>query len=200
MDAVLASGGEAGRLMRGVRWESTPLGPMSGWPQSLRSAVSICLLSRFPICLWWGPQLVLLYNDAYLPILGNKQPLPMGRPGHEVWAEIWPTIGPMLDGVMATGEATWSDDQLLLLERSGYREEGYFTFSYSPISDEHGGVGGIFCAVNETTQHVLGARRLSTLSELAERTISAISAEEACVRAAEVLAKNSADVPFSSLY
>jgi len=200
MDTVLAAGGGAGRLMRDVRWESTPLGAMSGWPQSLRSAVSICLLSRFPICLWWGPELVLLYNDAYLPILGNKQPLPMGRPGHEVWAEIWPTIGPMLNGVMATGEATWSDDQLLFIDRSGYSEEGYFTFSYSPISDENGGVGGIFCAVNETTQRVIGARRLSTLSRLAERTISAISAEEACVRAAEVLADNSADVPFSLVY
>jgi len=200
MEAVLAAGGECGRLMRRVDWNATPLGPMTRWPQSLRSAVSICLLSRFPICLWWGPELVLLYNDDYRPMLGNKDPLAMGRPGQLVWAEIWPTIGPMLNGVMETGKATWSDDQLLLIERSGYAEECYFTFSYSPISDEKAGVGGIFCAVNETTRRVVGERRLRTLGEVASGTISATSAEEACVRTADVLARNQADVPFSLIY
>ena len=141
MDAVLAAGGDAGRLMLEVDWAKTPLGPMAEWPQSLRSAVSICLLSRFPMVVWWGPELVFIFNDAYRPMLGGKHPKSLGARGREVWPEIWPIIGPMLDGVMSAGAATWNDDGLLYLERNGYLEECYFTFSYSPINDETGGVG-----------------------------------------------------------
>jgi hypothetical protein len=126
--------------MRSLDWSKTPIGPVSSWPQSLRSAVSICLGSRFPILVWWGPQLVMLYNDAYSPILGSaKHPRVMGQAGQECWPEIWHIIGPMLEGVMNLGEATWSDGQLLILNRNGYPEECYFTFSYSPIRDETGG-------------------------------------------------------------
>ena len=109
-----------------------PLGPREVWPQSLRTSVSICLASRFPILIWWGPGLVKLYNDAYASILADKHPRALGAPGREVWPEIWDIIGPMLTGVQARGEATWSDDQMLPLRRKGYTEECYFTFSYSP--------------------------------------------------------------------
>ncbi len=200
MRAVFAAGGETGRLMRTVDWEASPLGAPTGWPQSLRSAVSICLLSRFPIVLFLGPELCLVYNDGYIPMLGEKAAWAMGAPGRVVWREIWPVVGPMLEGVVASGNATWSDDHLLLLERHGFSEECYFTFSYSPIIDENGEVGGVFCAVNETTMRVIGERRLRTLGELAERTTSTKCAEEACVRAAEALATDSADVPFSMIY
>ena len=200
MDVVLAAGGEAGRLMRSVDWSATPLGPISAWPQSLRSAVSICLLSRFPIVLFWGPELCLIYNDGYIPMLGQKAEWAMGAPGRVVWREIWSIVGPMLEGVMYRRESTWSDDQLLLLERHGYPEECYFTFSYSPIDDESGAVGGVFCAVTETSDRVIGERRLRTLGELAAHVARTESAVVACLNAAEALAQNPADIPYSIIY
>ena len=188
--------------MRSIDWSQTPLGPVESWPQSLRTSVSICLNSRFPIFVWWGPELVMLYNDAYRPMLGaTKHPRAMGRSGREIWAEIWPVIGPMMEGVLTRGEATWSDDQLLLADRNGYLEECYFTFSYSPIRDESGSVGGVFCAVTETTGRVLGERRLQTLRDLSERSLAeAKTAEQACHSAAASLAKNPYDFPFALIY
>lgn len=144
---VLAGGGEMGQFMREQDWAATPLGPVSSWPQSLRTAVSICLASHFPMLIWWGPEFVKLYNDAYRPMLGTKHPQALGQRGKDCWPEIWDIIGPMLEGVLARGEATWSENQLLPLERNGYTEECYFTFSYSPIRVESGGIGGVFTAV-----------------------------------------------------
>lgn len=188
-------------LMRSLDWSKTPIGPVEQWPQSLRTSVSICLNSRFPIILWWGPQQVILYNDAYRPILGaTKHPQAMGQPGRECWPEIWDIIGPMLDGVLTTGKATWSDDQLLLLYRNGFVEECYFTFSYSPILDEMGNVGGVFTAVTETTKRVLSERRLRILRELAAKTAEAKTVEEACAISTQTLAEHSADIPFAGLY
>ena len=181
-------------------WASTPIGPREHWPQSLRTSLSICLASRFPILIWWGPELIKLYNDAYMPILGDKHPRALGARGRDVWPEIWHVIGPMLDQVMHEGQATWSDDQLLMVDRYGYPEECYFTFSYSPISDESGGVGGIFTAVTETTSRVIGRRRLDTLRQLAARASEAKSAEQACRNAAEILEANPLDIPFAGLY
>ncbi|HEU5103310.1 MAG TPA: PAS domain S-box protein [Roseiflexaceae bacterium] len=159
---VLAGGGEMGALMRSIDWARTPLGPIEGWPQSLRTSVSVCLHSSVPILLWWGPELVMLYNDAYRPLLGaTKHPQAIGRAGREVWPEIWESIGPMLEGVLASGAATCLDDQLLLLDRNGYVEECYFSFSYSPIHDEAGKVGGIFCAATETTKRTEQALQIS---------------------------------------
>jgi signal transduction histidine kinase/DNA-binding response OmpR family regulator len=199
-DTTFLGGGEMGALTRATNWSLTPLGPSNAWPQSLKTSVSICLASRFPILIWWGRDLVMLYNDGYRPMLGAKHPHALGTPGHEVWAEIWNIIGPMLEGVMTRGEATWSDDQMLPLHRNGFSEECYFTFTYSPIREETGGVGGVFCAVIETTARVLGERRMATLRELAARATVASSAEDACRTAAEVLGANNADVPFALLY
>ncbi|MCL4295508.1 MAG: GAF domain-containing protein [Anaerolineae bacterium] len=200
IEQVLAGGGEMGALMRTVDWSKTLLGPVEQWPQSLRTAVSICLSSRFPILIWWGPDMVMLYNDAYRPMLGaNKHPGALGQRGRECWPEIWHIIGPMLEGVLSHGEATWSNDQMLPLERYGYTEETYFTFSYSPIRDENS-ISGIFTAVTETTQRVLGERRLRTLRELGARASEGKTATEAGQIAAEILALNPADVPFALLY
>jgi signal transduction histidine kinase/serine phosphatase RsbU (regulator of sigma subunit) len=198
--AFLAGGGRMGALMRELDWSATPIGPAESWPPSLRTAVGICLSSRFPILIWWGPDLVKLYNDDYAHILGAKHPAALGRPGREVWPEIWHIIGPMLERVLARGEATWSDDQLLVLSRQGYDEECYFTFSYSPIRDEGGAVGGVFCAVHETTERVLGERRLRTLRRLAALTAGARSLREAADGVIAALASNPADVPFAALY
>ena len=125
----LTGGGELGALVRELDWAKTPLGPISKWPQSLKTSVSTCLNSRFPMLIWWGPQLVKIYNDAYRPLIGSKHPWALGSPGREVWPEIWNVIGPMLNQVMERGEATVSEDLLLLLERDGYGEECYFSFS-----------------------------------------------------------------------
>ena len=169
---------EMSQLVERTDWAAGPLGAPDTWPQSLRTAVGICLSSRFPILLWWGPELVMVYNDAYRPMLGqSKHPRALGAPGKEVWTEIWDVIGPMLDQVMAGGGATWSRDELLVLDRNGYPEECYFTYSYSPITDESGGVGGVFCAVTETTERVIGERRLATLADLAGLMGSASRAE-----------------------
>jgi PAS domain S-box-containing protein len=198
---LFSGGGEMGERMRAFDWASTSLGPVEGWSQSLKSAVSICLTSRFPIVLMCGPDLTVLYNDAYIPILGRKHPhLALGRPGREAWGEIWNLIGPMLEGVLATGKATWSDDQLLVIDRAGFLEETYFTFSYSPFGMEAGRVEGIFTAVSITTEHVIGQRRLRTLRDLAGHVADARSPAEACVSAARTLADNPSDVPFALLY
>ena len=196
----LSGGGEMGALMRSLDWSRTPIGPAEAWPAPLRTAVSICLSSRFPMLIWWGPELVKLYNDPYRPILGDKHPAALGRPGREAWPEIWDVIGPMLDGVMATGEATWSADQLLLMERTGYMEETYFTFSYSPIRDDDGAVAGVFTAVTETTEQVIGTRRIQTLARLSARMAEAASREEVARAAVAALGEEPADVPFALLY
>ena len=196
----LAGGGAMGALMRSMDWSPSPLGPVENWPQSLRTSVSTCLNSRFAILIWWGPDLIMLYNDAYREIIAGKHPAALGRPGRECWPEIWDIIGPMLHSVIENGEATWSDDLLLLLERHGYPEECYFTFSYSPIRDESGAVGGVFTPVAETTERVIGERRLCTLRDLAGRGSIAKSPAEACRVAAETLLANRYDVPFAALY
>lgn len=194
----LAGGGEMGTLLRSLDWTKTALGPVEHWPQSLRTAVSICLNSRFPIVLWWGPELRLIYNDAWRPVLGNKHPA-VDRPGREVWPEIWHIIGPRLEGVLTKGEATWSDDELLMLERFGYAEEAYFTYSYSPIRDETGRVG-VFAAVSETTHRVLSERRLKTLRDLVVQASEAKSVAEACQITIRTVAENPYDVPFAAVY
>jgi len=191
-----------GELMRSFDWSSTVLGPVNTWPQSLRTSVSTCLNSRFAILVWWGPDFAMLYNDAYASILGRKHPSALGARGRDMFPEIWHIIAPMLNGVMERGEATWSDNLLLELERNGYPEECYFTFSYSPIRDESGGIGGIFTPVQETTGQVIGERRLRTLRDLAEaaRASNAKSESEICRIAAETLAKNPLDLPFAAFY
>jgi len=187
-------------LIRRADFSSSPLGPPDRWPQSLRTALSICLSSRFPMIIYWGPQLCVLYNDAYIPIFARKHPDMLGKPAHEAWSEIWDVLAPMYEAVMQGGEATWSEDQLLVLERNGFPEESYFTWSFSPIADESGSVGGVFTAVFETTARVLGERRLLTLRELGSQVATAESVDATCRAAVETLGKNRHDLPFALLY
>ncbi|HSB76117.1 MAG TPA: histidine kinase dimerization/phospho-acceptor domain-containing protein, partial [Terriglobales bacterium] len=198
-EEIFVGGGESGTLMRTLAWAKTPLGPVSDWPQSLKTCVSICLASRFPIVMYWGPEYVVIYNDAYSTILGSKHPRALGQRCRECWAEIWDTIGPMLDNVVATGEATWSNDLLLQLERHGYPEECYFSFSFSPVRVETGAVGGVFTAVLETTEEVIGQRRLRTLRDLAARGVDARSERDAWRIAAATMGENPWDIPFAVL-
>lgn len=195
-------GGEMGERIRSFPWSKTVLGPIYAWPESLKTAVRICLGSRNPIVLWWGRStLIQFYNDAFISFLGSKKhPAFLGRSGRECWSEIWETMGPMLEHVFNTSNATWSEDFLYVLNRNLPREEGYFTFSYSPLWDDAGAINGIFCACYETTGRVIGDRRLRTLRDLGRTVPAAKTPEDACKTAAEVLAGNPADVPFALMY
>lgn len=199
-EAFLSGGGEAGALMRSLDWSATPFGAPDTWPQSLRSAVSICLGTKYPIAIYWGPDLALLYNDAWSEIPGEKHPWALGRAGKEVWPEIWDAIGPLFDDVQTPGEGVWQEDQLLPMHRHGYTEECYFNFTFSPIRGENGNVEGIFNAVVETTFRVIGERRERTLRELAECVVGARSEEEVFRAAIQVLGSNREDIPFCMVY
>ncbi len=155
----LANGGETGSLIRAFDWANTPLGPIETWPQSLTVALQILLSSRFPMQILWGPEYIQFYNDAYIPIAGDKHPVGIGQRGAECWAEVWEFSGALLDRVMATGEASWSEDQPMVLNRNGKLDEGYFTFSYTPVLEAPARVGGVLVVVSETTSKVVGERR-----------------------------------------
>ncbi|MFB1485003.1 ATP-binding protein [Corallococcus sp. RDP092CA] len=197
---VLAGGGEMGALMRAMDWSKTPLGPVSSWPQSLRTIAGVTLNSGFPMMVFWGPDAVKLYNDAYRPILGSKHPYAMGRAGREVWTEIWGEIGPWVEQVRREGRAVMAENQRLFMERNGFLEETYFTFAYSPVTDESGAVNGVLDTVVETTSQVLDSRRLRTLQEVASRTGGSLRVEDACTHGMAALATNPADLPFALLY
>jgi PAS domain S-box-containing protein len=166
----LSGGGKMGALVRQKNWSETPLGSPETWPQSLRTTVSLLLNSQFPMFVWWGPELTAIYNDSYIPIAGEKHPKLLGQSGREAWAEIWPDLGPLVESVFA-GVSTWSVDQLLVMNRYGYDEETYFTFSYSPVLNEQGVVSGLFCACIETTEQVLAARRIAESERNLRNTI-----------------------------
>jgi len=197
---VLAGGGEMGALMRSIDWSRTAVGPVAQWPQSLRTALSILLETGFPMYIAWGKQFTQFYNDGYRPILGStKHPAAMGISTRDTFAEIWPIIGPMFQGVLE-GKPTTVVDFLLPLDRHGFVEECYFIFSYSPIREEGGQVGGVLVTVTETTARVIGERRLKTTQALAAETRQARTTREACAIAGRVLERNSADLPFACIY
>jgi PAS domain S-box-containing protein len=181
-------------------WSKTALGPMDTWPQSLRTVIRLMLDSRYAMWMSWGPERTFFCNDAYLPTVGVKRDWVLGARSDEVWKEVWSVAGPRIEHVIATGEATYDEGLLLFLERSGYPEETYHTFSYSPIYDDEGRVGGHLCVVTEDTDRVLSARRLSSLRELGVE-LAGRSQENELLNAVEsVLAKNRKDVPFALLY
>ncbi|GGW60530.1 histidine kinase [Streptomyces lucensis JCM 4490] len=198
---VFADGGRTGADLAAVDWAATPLGPPDRWPQSLRTAVSIMLSSRFPMWMAWGPDLTFFCNAAYRrDTLGLKYPWALGRPAREVWAEIWPDIGPRIERVLGTGEATWDDALLLFLERSGYPEETYHTFSYSPLRDDDAQVVGMLCVVSEDTDRVVGERRMATLRDLGSDPTVVRTEEETLAFACRQLARNARDLPFTLTY
>jgi hypothetical protein len=128
-----SGGGEMGNMIRTYPWESTSMGSPDQWPPSLIASVNLLLNSKFPMFIWWGEEHITLYNDAYKIILGDKHPNALGRPGPIVWKEVWDVVAPMTEAVFQKGEATWAEDQIFLINRQGYLEESYFTFSHSPI-------------------------------------------------------------------
>ena len=188
-----------GSLIRSKDWSQTLLGPVAEWPQSLRTTVSICLASDLPICIIWGPGLVQLYNDAYRVIVGNKHPLSMGQNFSECFQDAWPVIGAAHDSALS-GDPAFLESQQIFLERHGYLEESFFTFSFSPVRDEAGRVGGLFHPVIEMTTQMLSERRTRTLRDLTAQTSKAKSISEALKLSAQALAEYDLDLPFVLLY
>ncbi|HRE02060.1 MAG TPA: SpoIIE family protein phosphatase, partial [Ilumatobacteraceae bacterium] len=191
---------EMGQAVAEFDWSSTPLGGFDTWPDGLKLAVSVCLSSRFPILVTWGPDLIKIYNDGYRQILGaEKHPLALGSPAKEVWPEVWDYIGPLFDSVMATGIPTWAEDEELVLHRSGFAEECYFTFSYSPLFD-NGKIHGVLDLVAETTGHVLARRRLECLSELQRALSAAEHVTDVCARAVAATTRFPRDLRACDIY
>ena len=188
-----------GRADSRVRLVANAARPAESWPQSLKTAVRIMLTSRQPFWLGWGEQLIKLYNDPYKAIVGGKHPNALGQPAAIVWREIWSDIGPMLTTAMGGVEGTYVEAQLLIMERNGYPEETYYTFSYSPIPNDEGGVGGILCANTDDTQRVIGERQLALLRELAARTADARTSRAVCT-SIDCLENNPYDLPFAMIY
>ncbi|MBV8145944.1 MAG: response regulator [Gammaproteobacteria bacterium] len=196
----LAGGGEVGARLRALNWSDTPLGPPGHWPQSLKTIVRVMLDSRYAMWMLWGPDLTFFCNDAYLPTVGIKRDWVLGARADKVWEEIWPDIGPRIGRVLEHGEATWDEALLLFLERSGFPEETYHTFSYSPVYDDASRIAGMLCVVTEVTERVIGERHLRILRDLAARGAGMESVQQACGRLVGVLGENLLDVPFSCLY
>ncbi len=196
---VFPGNSEMARRMRGHDWAATPLGDPCQWPDALKIPLRMMLTSRFEIWLGWGEDLHFFYNDAYIPTLGIKHPGMFGRPFREVWSEVYDEVADHVERVRA-GEATWNNALLLLLERSGYPEETYHSFSYSPLYDASGAVGGMLCVVSEETERVIGERRLETMRHLGAALVGATdrSAVHDAVRSG--FATNHRDFPFVGLH
>lgn len=191
---------EMAQMMRQHDWTQTTLGPPEQWPEALKVAIRLLLTSKFEMWLGWGPDIAFFYNDAYRPTLGNKHPNALAVPTHILWAEIWDDIKDRLATVYGTGHATWDRALLLLLERGGYPEETYHTFSYSPLIGDTGNVEGVFCAVTEETERVISERRMGTMRMLASGLAAADTRRGVLDASHHALGENLHDLPFSSLY
>jgi serine phosphatase RsbU (regulator of sigma subunit) len=188
------------RMVIAHDWAATGLGAEEHWSPTLRATVGICLNSQFPMVLFWGPELVQVYNDAYVPLLATRHPRALGAPAPEVWSDVWPAVAGLVADVFA-GRATYDEDLPLTMTRRGYEEETYFTFSYSPVMEPGGAVAGLLNTVVETTPRVLATRRLGVLQELGRLPRAAhLSASEACAAALEVLGGALADCPFALVH
>ncbi|GLY06773.1 PP2C family protein-serine/threonine phosphatase [Actinoplanes sp. NBRC 101535] len=195
MDQLFDAAGTLRVRYESIDWTATPLGPVASWSTALRSAVALALHSRFPVTLFWGPDLTLIYNEAYVEMIGAKHPSALGAPVATIFPEIWDTIGPMLHGVISTGEATMAEDLRLMMDRHGFLEETYFTFCYSAVVGESGDIEGVIDIATETTGRILAHRRLAALARLTDALSEATTDAEIVTRATEVLAGAADDLP-----
>ena len=201
IQALFLSLGQLGRDLLAVDWAATPLGPPNRWPQSLKSTLQVMLTSRFSMWMAWGPQLTFFANEAYCQAtLSKKYPWALGKPAREVWSEIWPEIGPRIDGVLSTGIASWDESLRLILERSGFPEETYHTFSYSPLADESGEIVGMLCIVSEETSRVINERRMRILRDLGSALAETRTEEDVYTTLSSQLAADLRKIPFSLVY
>lgn len=200
-ETFLRGRGEMAELTRAMDWSATPLGPVEAWSTSLRTTVSTLLASRHAMFLWWGRELIQFYNDGYRPSLGpDRHPSALGARGRVCWAEIWPIIGPEVDAIMAGGEASWHADRLVPITRGDRVQDVYWSYSYSPVQDDDGSVGGVLVTVQETTQRVIGERRVRLLQELAAAMLRAQSVEDVCEAAGAAFGSAPDDLAFMLVY
>jgi signal transduction histidine kinase len=197
--SIFPNGGKMGELVSSMDWSKTPLGPIEKWPQSLKTTVGLCLASNFPIAIAWGPHRVQIYNDGYWPICGEKHPASMGQDFKECWEAPWPVIGEAFESA-ANGQTKFLSNQRMFLNRYGFLEETFFTFTFSPVMDETGEVGGLFHPVTELTQQSIGERRLELLQKIGSGTIKTTTIKETISILMEILNENDLDIPFSALY
>ncbi|GAA3952539.1 PP2C family protein-serine/threonine phosphatase [Actinoplanes auranticolor] len=195
MTEPFAAAGTLRDAYQRVDWAATSLGPVASWSPALRAALDLTLHTRAPVTLLWGSDHVLVYNEAYAPMIGDKHPAALGAPAAKVFAEIWSTIGPMLDAVLAGRGATWVEDLRLLMDRRGFLEETYFTFSYSAVHDSDGRIAGAIDIASETTAQVLGRRRLALLGRLNDQLTDAEDVEQLIEHALPVLRSAPDDLP-----
>lgn len=189
-----------GRRIADFDWGRTALGPIEAWPAGLKSTIKTLLASRYPMILLWKSDLIQIYNDAYINLIGEKHPHALGHSIRETQAESWEAIGPMIHEVMSSGVPNWVPAQLLPLQRAGYLEEAYFSLSYSAVDDDDGEIQGMLCVCSEITQQVVGERRLKLLREIASRTSEIRNVTSACEDMARIIGLKSADVPFTAIY
>jgi hypothetical protein len=198
----LTGGGEMGDLIRSFDWSQTDIGPIEGWSPTLKTIVKFLIANRFPLLLWWGPNYISIYNDAYRPVLGEKHSWALGKPVRECWSEIWHVLQPLIDTPFNGGPATWNEDIELEIDRYGFREETHFTVAYSPVPDDEApsGIGGVLATVTEITDKVVGERRMTILRDIASQAVDARTLQEACEVAAKILGRHEKDVPFAIFY
>ncbi|MBV4356103.1 ATP-binding protein [Pinibacter aurantiacus] len=197
---LFEGGGETGELMKSMDWGNTALGSVEEWPQSLKTCVRIILTSRQPMFVWWGKELINLYNDPYKAIVGGKHPWALGKPASEVWSDIWDEAGPRAQICLQENTGTYDEALLLIMERNGYPEETYYTFSYSPVPGEDGRPAGIICANTDDTDRIIGERQLRTLKDLGKYILDCASNEEAYQKTIHILKQNPHDFPFAAIY
>ncbi|MBT1702835.1 ATP-binding protein [Chryseosolibacter indicus] len=196
----LVGGGEMGQRIREFDWSKTPLGSVDTWPRSLRTCVQIMLTSRQPIWIGWGKDLIKLYNDPYKAIVKGKHPWALGKPASQVWKDIWKDIDPMLRKVMFENEGTYVEEQLLIMERNGYPEETYYTFSYTPVAGDLGGTEGMICFNTDDTDRIISERQLTTLTQLGKTLTDAKNKEDVYKRTIDTVSTNQKDFPFVLIY
>ncbi|MBD2001556.1 response regulator [Oculatella sp. FACHB-28] len=192
--------GEMGTRMQALDWAQTPVGAVESWSQSLKSTVRTLLGSRYPMILLWEQELIQIYNDAYINLIGTKHPYALGRSIRETQAESWDVIGPMITEVMTTGIPNWVENQMLAVNRSGYNEEAHFSLSYSAVGDDTGVIRGMLCVCSEVTQQVLGERRLRLQRDLAARASETRSVDATCQDILAAIAEYPLDIPFALIY
>jgi signal transduction histidine kinase len=202
-ESLFAGGGEMGALMRAFDWSNTPLGSASTWSPALESTTRLVLANCSPMLLWWGPDFIQIYNDAYIPVLGDKHPgAALGRPFRECWSEVFPVLGPLAQSPFGGGPPTWMEDIPLEVNRFGFVEETHFTIGYSPVPDATapGGIGGVLATVHEISAQIIAQRRVVVLRDLGTRPAEAKTAEDAGAMAAATLADHAKDIPFALIY
>lgn len=192
--------GEMGRRVAELDWSKTPIGPVDLWPQSLRSLVKTLLSSQYPMVLTWGPEFTQFYNDGYSKFIGSKHPGALGDDIRNTLAESWDILGPMIDRVIKSSVANWTPALLLLLERSGYKEEAYFSVSHAPAENDFGEVAGMLAICSEVTQQVLSQRRFKLLNDLAAKAGEVRDPESTCMEITEAISAYPLDIPFALIY